>query len=58
MTDTHIDASIETDKDSMTTGTGSTLTGDVRVIYDDTQDPAAIFTLITRIRDKIAEVMQ
>lgn len=56
----YIDAAISTEKDSMvkTNGSALTLTNSVRIIYDDTLDNAELFTLITRIRDKIAEVEQ
>ncbi len=56
MTTQHIDATLETEKDSMSTATGATLTNDVRIVYDDTMPTSELYTLITRIRDKILEV--
>lgn len=57
MTDRHIDASIEDEK-NWSTSTGATLTNDVRVIYDDTLDPRQISVLIDRIKERILEIEQ
>jgi len=56
----YFDASISTDKSSLskTSGASLTLINSVRIIYDDTLDTATLYTLITRIRDKIQEVEQ
>lgn len=56
MTTQHIDAALETEKSAMATATGATLTNDVRIVYDDTMPTAELYTLITRIRDKILEI--
>ena len=58
MTDQLIDASDATEKEDMSTDTGGTLTNDVRITYDDTMENGALYTLITRIRDKITEIEQ
>lgn len=56
----YFDVAITTEKDDMskTSGAALTLTNQVRVIYDDTLTTSELHTLITRIRDKIAEVEQ
>lgn len=56
----YVDAAIETEKDDMAQadGTSLTLTNDVRILYDDTLDASQLYTLITRIRDKIAMIEQ
>lgn len=56
MTTQHIDATLETEKSAMSTATGATLTNDVRIVYDDTMPTAELYTLITRIRDRILEI--
>lgn len=52
-----VDAAITTDKESVTKqdGTALTLTGGVRILYDDTLDTATLYTLITRLRDCILQ---
>jgi hypothetical protein len=52
-----IDVTVNTDKADMVNGDGTslTLTNSVRVLYDDTVEPAALFTALTRVRDRITE---
>ena len=52
-----VDAAITTDKESVTKEDGSalTLTNGVRILYDDTLDTATLYTLITRLRDRILQ---
>lgn len=50
-----IDAALTTEKESYELGDGTalTLTNGVRVLYDDTLEPAALHVLLTRIRDRL-----
>ena len=52
-----IDAGIKTEKTAYALGDGTslTLTGAVRVLYDDTLEPSALYSLLTRIRDRVLE---
>ena len=52
-----IDAAVSTDKNSYTKGDGTalTLTNTVRVLYDDTAEPAELFTTLTRIAESILD---
>lgn len=54
------DVAVTTEKDSMTQqdGTALTLTNIVRVLYDDTQETAAIATALDRVKQKILETEQ
>ncbi len=56
MTTRHIDAAITTEKSSMSTATGATLTNDVRVVYDDTLSTRQLVVLIDRIKERILEI--
>lgn len=53
-----VDAAITTDKESVALqdGTALTLTNSVRILYDDTLDTATLYTLITRLRDRILKL--
>jgi hypothetical protein len=53
-----IDASISTEKESMARqdGTALTLTGQVRVLYEDTLTTKQLYVLLTRIRDRIQQL--
>lgn len=53
-----VDAAITTDKESVVLqdGTALTLTNSVRILYDDTLDTATLYTLITRLRDRILKL--
>jgi hypothetical protein len=53
-----VDADLETDKESIALqdGTALTLTNSVRVLYDDTLDTATLYTLLTRLRDRILQL--
>jgi hypothetical protein len=53
-----IDASISTEKESMARqdGTALTLTGQVRVLYEDTLTTEQLYVLLTRIRDRIQQL--
>lgn len=59
MAQQYIDAAIATEKESMTEtdGSGLTLTNDVRVLYEDTLDSRQLHVLLTRIRDRITQVL-
>lgn len=54
----YIDAAVPDSRDDMSAedGTALTLTGNVRIVYDDTTPKSDLITLIDRIRDKIIEV--
>lgn len=56
MTTRHIDAAITTEKSSMATATGATLTNAVRIVYDDTLDTRQLVVLIDRIKERILEI--
>lgn len=51
-----IDTDVNTDKESYELGDGTslTLTNKVRVLYDDTLEPAELYTTLTRIRDRLS----
>jgi hypothetical protein len=53
-----VDASISTDKESIAKqdGTALTLTGAVRIVYDDTLDTKQLYVLIGRLRDRILQL--
>ena len=53
-----VDAAVKTEKESMAKqdGTALTLTNGVRVLYDDTLTTSELYTLITRIRDRILQL--
>lgn len=53
-----IDASVATEKDAMVKqdGTALTLTGQVRILYDDSLTPGQLVVLLRRVRDKINEL--
>jgi hypothetical protein len=53
-----IDASISTEKESMARQDGDalTLTGQVRVLYEDTLTTKQLYVLLTRIRDRIQQL--
>lgn len=53
-----LDAAIETEKESISKqdGTSLTLTNSVRVLYDDTLTTGELYTLLTRIRDRILQL--
>ena len=53
-----IDAAVTTEKDAMSKqdGTALTLTGGVRILYDDTLNKRQLVVLIDRIRDRINEL--
>jgi hypothetical protein len=53
-----IDASISTEKESMAMqdGTSLTLTGQVRVLYDDTLTTKQLYVLLGRIRERIQQL--
>jgi uncharacterized ubiquitin-like protein YukD len=53
-----LDAAVETEKESIAKqdGTALTLTNKVRVLYDDTLTTSELYTLITRIRDRILQL--
>jgi hypothetical protein len=53
-----VDASISTDKESVAKqdGTELTLTGNVRIVYDDTLDTKQLYVLISRLRDRILQL--
>lgn len=55
-----LDAAVETEKTAIAQqdGTALTLTNSVRVLYDDTVEPGELYTVLTRIRDRIAELEQ
>lgn len=50
-----IDAVLKDEKESYELGDGTelTLTGSVRVLFDDTLEPTALHVLLTRIRDRL-----
>jgi len=50
-----IDASLTNEKElyELGDGTALTLTNSVRVLYDDTLEPAALHVVLTRIRDRL-----
>jgi len=52
-----IDTDVVTEKEAYELGDGTalTLTNDVRVLYDDTLSPDALYVTLTRIRDRLAE---
>ena len=52
-----IEAGIKDTKESWELGDGTalTLTGKVRILYDDTLDSKQLYVLISRIRDRILE---
>lgn len=53
-----LDAALATDKESIAKqdGTALTLTNGVRILYDDTLSTADLYTLITRLRDRILQL--
>lgn len=53
-----IDAGVATEKDAMVKqdGTSLPLTGQVRILYDDSLTPGQLVVLLHRIRDKINEL--
>lgn len=53
-----IDTDVNTDKETYTVadGTALTLTNKVRVLYDDTVEVGELYTILTRIRDRIKEL--
>lgn len=53
-----IDTDVNTDKETYTVADGSalTLTNKVRVLYDDTVEVGELYTILTRIRDRIKEL--
>ena len=53
-----IDASVATEKDAMVKqdGTALALTGQVRILYDDSLNPRQLVVLLRRVRDKINEL--
>lgn len=53
-----LDAAIVTEKESIAKQSGAalTLTNAVRVLYDDTLTTNQLYTLITRIRDRILQL--
>jgi hypothetical protein len=53
-----IDALVTTDKESMTKqdGTALTLTGQVRILYDDAATKADLMVCIERIQERINEL--
>lgn len=52
-----IDVDVDTIKEDFENGDGTalTLTNSVRVLYDNTIESAELFTILTRIRDRILE---
>lgn len=52
-----IDAAVTTEKTDYSKGDGTalTLTNTVRVLWDDTAEPAELYATITRIRDAILD---
>jgi hypothetical protein len=54
-----IDMTVEADRDSaasLSDGTALTLTGDVRVLYDDTVPKSDLIACIDKVRDRINEL--
>lgn len=53
-----VDAAINTEKESVAKqdGTALTLTNGVRILYDDTLTTSQLYTLITRLRDRILQL--
>lgn len=53
-----LDAALSTEKESIAAQDGSalTLTNSVRVLYDDTLSTAQLYTLLTRIRDRLIQL--
>lgn len=53
-----IDTDVNADKETYTVadGTALTLTNKVRVLYDDTVEVGELYTILTRIRDRIKEL--
>lgn len=53
-----LDAAITTEKESIAAQDGSalTLTNQVRVLYDDTLTTSQLYTLLTRIRDRLIQL--
>jgi len=54
-----VDMTVEADRDSagsLSDGSALALTGDVRVLYDDTVPKSELITCIDKIRDRINEL--
>lgn len=53
-----VDASISTEKEAVAKqdGTALTLTGNVRIVYDDTLTTKQLYVLISRLRDRILQI--
>lgn len=53
-----VDAAISSEKEAVAKqdGTALTLTNGVRILYDDTLSTADLYTIITRLRDRILQL--
>ncbi|CAB4140715.1 hypothetical protein UFOVP669_8 [uncultured Caudovirales phage] len=53
-----VDAAVSTEKEAVAKqdGTALTLTNGVRILYEDTLSTADLYTIITRLRDRILQL--